>query len=39
MTEPAQIGPALRRAFDSGVPACINVRVDPNLMRRSSYLG
>ena len=30
---------ALERAFGSGVPACINVMVDPTLMRRSSYLG
>jgi acetolactate synthase-1/2/3 large subunit len=39
VTEPSGIRPALRRAFDSGVAACINVRVDPSLMRRSSYLG
>jgi len=25
VTEPAEIGPALRRAFESGVPACVNV--------------
>ena len=36
---PEQIRPALERAFDSGVPACINVMVDPSLMKRSSYLG
>jgi len=23
----------------SGVPACINVMVDPTLMKRASYLG
>jgi thiamine pyrophosphate-dependent acetolactate synthase large subunit-like protein len=39
VTEPAQIRPALKEAFDSGVPACINVMVDANLMKRSSYLG
>ncbi|MBI4261284.1 MAG: acetolactate synthase [Actinobacteria bacterium] len=37
--DPADIGPALGRAFDSGVPACINVPVDARLMQRSSYLG
>jgi acetolactate synthase-1/2/3 large subunit len=36
---PDDIQPALRRAFDSGVPACVNVVVDPALMRRRSYLG
>jgi acetolactate synthase-1/2/3 large subunit len=39
VTEPAQIRPALERAFESGVAACVNVRVDPALMQRSSYLG
>jgi acetolactate synthase-1/2/3 large subunit len=39
VTEPSQIRPALERAFASGVAACINVRVDPTLMRRASYLG
>jgi acetolactate synthase-1/2/3 large subunit len=39
VTSPDQIRPALRRAFDSGVPACINVMVDPTLMKRASYLG
>lgn len=39
VTEPAQIRPALNRAFDSGVPACVNVLVDPELMKRTSYLG
>jgi thiamine pyrophosphate-dependent acetolactate synthase large subunit-like protein len=39
VTSPDQIGPALKRAFDSGVAACINVMVDPTLMKRSSYLG
>jgi acetolactate synthase-1/2/3 large subunit len=39
VTEPGEIGPALKRAFDSGVPACVNVLVDPGLMQRASYLG
>ncbi|HEX6262170.1 MAG TPA: thiamine pyrophosphate-binding protein [Actinomycetota bacterium] len=39
VTDPSQLGPALRRAFDSGVAACLNVIVDPSLMRRASYLG
>jgi acetolactate synthase I/II/III large subunit len=39
VTEPGQIRPALQRAFDAGVPACINVIVDASLMRRASYLG
>ncbi len=39
VTEPSGIRPALERAFESGVPACVNVMVDPALMRRASYLG
>ena len=39
VTEPGDIRPALQRAFDAGVPACINVLVDASLMRRASYLG
>ena len=39
VTDPKEIGPALRRAFDSGVASCVNVIVDPTLMQRSSYLG
>jgi len=39
VTSPDQIGPALGRAFDSGVASCVNVMVDPTLMKRSSYLG
>ena len=38
VTSPDQIRPALERAFDSGVPACLNVMVDPALMNRTSYL-
>jgi acetolactate synthase-1/2/3 large subunit len=39
VTEPGHIRPALKRAFDAGVPACINVLLDPALVRRASYLG
>jgi acetolactate synthase-1/2/3 large subunit len=39
VTEPNEIRPALERAFEAGVPACLNVLVDPSLMRRASYLG
>jgi acetolactate synthase-1/2/3 large subunit len=39
VTEPGEIRVALDRAFDSEVPACINVILDPTLMKRSSYLG
>jgi thiamine pyrophosphate-dependent acetolactate synthase large subunit-like protein len=39
VTDPGQIRPALQRAFDAGVPACINVIVDASLMKRASYLG
>jgi acetolactate synthase I/II/III large subunit len=39
VTEPGEIRGALDRAFDSEVPACINVILDPTLMKRSSYLG
>ena len=39
VTKPGEIGPALERAFDAGVPACINVILDPRLVRRASYLG
>jgi acetolactate synthase-1/2/3 large subunit len=39
VTSPDQIGAALGRAFDSGVPACLNVMIDPTLMTRASYLA
>lgn len=39
VTEPREIRPALERAFAAGVPACLNVIVDPTLMKRASYLG
>jgi acetolactate synthase-1/2/3 large subunit len=29
VTDPEQIGPAIRRAFDSGLPALVNVVCDP----------
>jgi len=29
VTEPAQIRPAIERAFASGKPACVNVITDP----------
>jgi acetolactate synthase-1/2/3 large subunit len=31
VTSPAGIGPALRRAFDSGVPYLVNVSTDPRV--------
>jgi acetolactate synthase I/II/III large subunit len=31
VTDPARIGPALRRAFDSGVPYLVNVITDPEV--------
>jgi acetolactate synthase-1/2/3 large subunit len=37
--KPDEIRPALQRAFDAGVPACINVQIDASLMKRTSYLG
>jgi thiamine pyrophosphate-dependent acetolactate synthase large subunit-like protein len=39
VTDPSEIRPALQRAFEAGVPACVNVMVDASLMRRASYLG
>ncbi|HYU58050.1 MAG TPA: thiamine pyrophosphate-binding protein [Actinomycetota bacterium] len=39
VTEPGELRPALQRAFDAGVPACLNVVIDPTLMKRASYLG
>jgi acetolactate synthase-1/2/3 large subunit len=39
VTDPKEIRPALQRAFDSGVAACLNVMVDASLMKRASYLG
>ena len=31
VTDPAQIGPALRRAFDSGIPYLVNIATDPKI--------
>ncbi len=31
VTEPGQIGPALRRAFDAGVPYLVNIVTDPEM--------
>jgi acetolactate synthase-1/2/3 large subunit len=31
VTQPGEIGPALRRAFDSGVPYCVNILTDPKV--------
>ncbi|MEZ0074475.1 acetolactate synthase [Planotetraspora sp. GP83] len=31
VTSPAEIGPALRRAFDSGVPYLVNIATDPEI--------
>ncbi|WP_113705530.1 acetolactate synthase [Nonomuraea lactucae] len=31
VTEPSEIGPALRRAFDSGVPYMVNIATDPRI--------
>jgi len=39
VTKPEDIRPVLKEAFDSGVAACINVMLDPALMKRASYLG
>ncbi len=29
--KPEDLGPAIQRAFDSGLPACINVMTDPEI--------
>jgi acetolactate synthase I/II/III large subunit len=39
VTDPKELRPALERAFDAGVAACLNVMVDASLMKRASYLG
>jgi acetolactate synthase-1/2/3 large subunit len=36
--KPADLRPALERAFDAGVPACINVLIDSSLVQRAPYL-
>ncbi|HUK73089.1 MAG TPA: acetolactate synthase [Streptosporangiaceae bacterium] len=39
VTEPGEIGPALRRAFDSGVPYLVNVATDPGIAYPRSTTG
>jgi len=39
VTQPDQIGPALRRAFDSGVPYLVNVATDPQIAYPRSTTG
>jgi acetolactate synthase I/II/III large subunit len=39
VTEPAEIGPAFRRAFDSGVPYLVNVATDPAIAYPRSTTG
>jgi acetolactate synthase-1/2/3 large subunit len=37
ITEPDEIKPALKRAFDSGLPAVLDVRTDPSIMTFADY--
>ncbi|QBI52676.1 acetolactate synthase [Streptomonospora litoralis] len=39
VTDPAEIGPALRRAFDSGVPYMVNVATDPGDLYPRKTMG
>lgn len=39
VTEPEEIKPALKRAFDSGLPAVLDVRTDPSVMSFADYRG
>jgi thiamine pyrophosphate-dependent acetolactate synthase large subunit-like protein len=39
VTEPSQIGPALKRAFDAGVPYLVNVATDPAIAYPRSTTG
>jgi acetolactate synthase I/II/III large subunit len=39
VTEPGQIAPALRRAFDSGVPYLVNIATDPAIAYPRSTTG
>jgi acetolactate synthase-1/2/3 large subunit len=39
VTEPAQIAPALRRAFDAGVPYLVNVITDADVAYPRSTTG
>jgi acetolactate synthase I/II/III large subunit len=36
--KPGEIRPALERAFDAGVAACVNVMIDSSLVMRTPYL-
>lgn len=39
VTDPNEIGPALQRAFDSNVPAVIDVRIDPKVNTILTYMA
>lgn len=39
VTEPDEIKPALKRAFDSGLPAVLDVRTDPTVLNFANYRG
>ncbi|WP_214110797.1 acetolactate synthase [Acrocarpospora catenulata] len=39
VTKPSEIGPALRRAFDSGVPYLVNIATDPEVAYPRSTSG
>ena len=39
VTEPEEIRPALQRAFDSGLPAVLDVRTDPAIYSFADYRG
>jgi thiamine pyrophosphate-dependent acetolactate synthase large subunit-like protein len=39
VTSPAELGPALRRAFDAGVPYLVNVATDPEVAYPRSTSG
>ncbi|MBV2362693.1 acetolactate synthase [Streptomonospora nanhaiensis] len=39
VTDPAEIGPALRRAFDSGVPYLVNIATDPGNVYPRKTMG
>ena len=39
VNRPDEVGPAVRRAFDAGEPAVVNVLLDPDAMRGHAYRG
>lgn len=39
VTDPEEIGPALRRAFDSGVPYLVNIATDPDVAYPRNTMG